>query len=830
MSPDSNGHYWNSVHSAVYHADMVDISNNTTTVDLGFDAAPGTDFFNGPSGTNENPALSEYDATALGDLGVDEAVYDYYVSSRFQVQGLDTGRTYSLTFFGSHKFSADDATVYSVYSNTNYTQVVASVSLNVQTPGSAWLHNSNTVAVISNLVPQTGNILYVGFEGSTGDSGYLNAMKIESAPQSGPPSLEAYVNPMNGNVPVPRETRVDADETRKLAFPSARGFGRFADPDIGPGQDFDAIKVTNLLDSGPGSYRDAIMSTNGPRVVIFTVSGTIDLTETVLMREPQDNVYVAGQTSPGGIQLKCSGNNEKAPLRAVRTRDIIARFLKLRPGLDHALSSDVDSLAMNDVENSIFDHLSLQWSTDEAAHITSKGDGVTLQWSLQSEPLRCGPCRSDNHSQHDYGVFSDVNKNLTLYKNFFMGGRWRNPNVQATNALEMINNVGYNYGEYAAQFYVNATRGNLIANIIGNWYSKGPRTAGDPHMLFASYEGSSSHGFEFYVDGNIGMRDTSGVCNINFLAPHLTSPVMEQNGTLLTPDGQTGIVFAVARADGLSIPAEDIVSADQAMKDVIVGAGAMQDMFSTPRRDLVDARSMGQFQNCDDTGYTPQPDPLDAIPAPGYPDLTTNTTWSWTTNDVDDDGMLDAWETLYADLSLVPNGDPDGDGWSNMEEFLNYMAGEHIQWTGTGDPVLVPPVYCGYPVGVQPTADMDSDGLPDGWEWFHFGQTDHPNGEPHIDWDGDGHSNLQELYAGTNPTNASSIFMIKEVSPSGDTYEVTWLSASGKTYAIYRTDDLVSGWTNAASTNHISASPSGTNTWFDTQAPTHGASYRVRVE
>lgn len=619
------------------------------------------------------------------------------------------------------------------------------------------------------------------------------------AANGGPTGLEAYVDPLNGNVPVPRETRVDSDESRKLAFPSARGHGRFADPDIGPGQDFQVFKVTNTSDSGPGSYREAIMSTSGPRVVIFTISGTIDLTEDVLMREAQDDVYIAGQTSPGGVQFKCSGNNKKAPLRAVRTSDIVARFLKLRPGLDHAVSSDMDSLAMGDVRNCIFDHLSLQWSTDEAAHITSKDGGVTLQWSLQSEPLRCGPCRGDNHAQHDYGVFCDVNENLTLYKNLFMGGRWRNPNVQATNSLELINNVGYNYGQYAAQFYVNATRGNLIANIVGNWYSKGPRTVDDPHMLYAAYEGSSTYGFEFYLKGNVGPRDTNGCGNVDNSGPLLTSPILEQFGTLLNPAGEEGVIFLEPRAGGLSIPSAEIVTAEEALKDVIAGAGALQDVFDTPRRDLVDARSIGQLQNATNHAYTPAPDPLDAIPPPGYPDLTQGATWTWAGNDTDDDGMLDSWENLYADLSLTPNGDPDGDGWSNMEEFLNYLAGEHIQWNGTGNPALFPPPGSGYPALPQPDPDTDADGLPDDWERYTLNTLAYTATN---DFDNDGLDNQGELTAGTDPDDDTDFFQLDIESVDGSvqvdlpTVDATeyWFGGQRRFYSLQHAAQLPGSW------------------------------------
>lgn len=171
-NPDSNGNYWNSVWSGAFYADVVNTSNTVTQVDFGFDVAGGTDNYNGPGGVIAAAALG-----ALG--GATNAVNDYYTSSRFQIQGLNPFRRYNLTFFGSHAFSVNDTTLYSVFSDSAYTQLVARVGLQVQVPESPWLHNSNTVAILTNLVPQAGNILYVQFEGNAGDNGYLNAMKID---------------------------------------------------------------------------------------------------------------------------------------------------------------------------------------------------------------------------------------------------------------------------------------------------------------------------------------------------------------------------------------------------------------------------------------------------------------------------------------------------------------------------------------------------------------------------------------------------------------------------------------------------------------------------
>src|SRR5207249_1499057 len=84
------------------------------------------------------------------------------------------------------------------------------------------------------------------------------------------------------------------------AFPTAEGFG--AGARVGRGGR--VMEVTNLNDSGPGSLRSA-MEAAGPRICVFRVSGMIILKTAIKVREPY--LTVAGQTSPGGIEIKGSG-------------------------------------------------------------------------------------------------------------------------------------------------------------------------------------------------------------------------------------------------------------------------------------------------------------------------------------------------------------------------------------------------------------------------------------------------------------------------------------------------------------------------------------------
>ena len=196
-NPDPNGNSWNSLFPGVFYTDLVDTTNSPTTIDFGFSTAVGTDSFNGPAGVTSFPnptpaeiAATDIDTAALGILGVKEAAIDFAASpggadnrTRFEIQQLDPTKTYNLTFFGSHKFSDNATTVYSVYTDNTYTTVVGTTSVNVQNPSDASLHNRNTLVTISGLPPQAGNILYVEFVGSQGGLGYLNDMQITAVPE-----------------------------------------------------------------------------------------------------------------------------------------------------------------------------------------------------------------------------------------------------------------------------------------------------------------------------------------------------------------------------------------------------------------------------------------------------------------------------------------------------------------------------------------------------------------------------------------------------------------------------------------------------------------------
>ncbi|MDB6018257.1 MAG: hypothetical protein JWR19_2746 [Pedosphaera sp.] len=191
VNPDVNGHYWNSVQPGAFFSNLVDTSNQVTTIDFGFDGAAGTDSYNGPAGATSIPptpteiAATDIDPGALGNLGIINAAFDYVngVGAKFQIQQLDPTKKYNLTFFGSHKFNSDANTIYSVYSDSTYTTLIGRTNVNVFQPGSPWLHNRDQTVTISNLSPPADNIFYVSFVGSAGGDGFLNAMQISVVQQ-----------------------------------------------------------------------------------------------------------------------------------------------------------------------------------------------------------------------------------------------------------------------------------------------------------------------------------------------------------------------------------------------------------------------------------------------------------------------------------------------------------------------------------------------------------------------------------------------------------------------------------------------------------------------
>ncbi len=197
VSPDSQGHYWNNLHNIASPLVLTNAGGTATAITFMFDTSNpaytnlssgfGTDSYNGPAGPTDvnGPNSCVFNPGALGYLGITNAVYDYFVSAHFLLQNMNPAHQYSLTFFGSHKYSFNPTTVYSVYSDSNYSTLIASTNLLV---GTGAAHNQDTVAVLSPITPSTNGSLYVKFIAPDGNLGYLNCMQIVDLSTNIPPT------------------------------------------------------------------------------------------------------------------------------------------------------------------------------------------------------------------------------------------------------------------------------------------------------------------------------------------------------------------------------------------------------------------------------------------------------------------------------------------------------------------------------------------------------------------------------------------------------------------------------------------------------------------
>jgi hypothetical protein len=279
------------------------------------------------------------------------------------------------------------------------------------------------------------------------------------------------------------------------AFPGAEGGGMYTSGGRG-GQ---VIYVENLNDKGPGSLRKAIEA-SGPRTIIFKVSGNIELSKPIYIKN--GDVTIAGQSAPGdGICLTNYGVEVEAD-------NVIIRFIRVRPG--HKSGEELDAISGMNQKNIIIDHCSFSWGTDEAASFYENTD-FTMQWCIVSESLDQSVHSKGNHGYG--GIWGGLN--ASFHHNLISDHVSRNPrfhgsrynNNPDSEQVDFRNNVIYNWGSNSVY---GGEEGSY--NMVNNYYKPGPATKKDVRYRILdltqsfynpNYNKDTLGAGKFYIIGNV---------------------------------------------------------------------------------------------------------------------------------------------------------------------------------------------------------------------------------------------------------------------------------------------------------------------------------------
>jgi hypothetical protein len=398
--------------------------------------------------------------------------------------------------------------------------------------------------------------------------------------------------------------------SQQPAFPGAEGFGATATG----GRGGVVCHVTNLNDSGPGSLREAVGQPN--RTVVFDIGGVIKVNRRISVAS---KVTIAGQTAPGegiviyGPGISFSGSN-----------NIIARYLRFHGSIDMPRGGCV--VVIDNADNIILDHCSITWGRWDNLHI-KESTNITVQYCINGESI--DPQR--------FGALLENPTNLSIHHCLWIDNQSRNPKAKA--AIQVINNVVYNWGKSGL------VGGHSAAlhyqDVLNNYFIAGPSSTDNFLSMFTATDHVFHH-------GNYKDLNKDGILN----------------GELVTTEDfvKEGATLEATPHNSPPIPVKPD-SADAAYRIVLAQAGA------SLVRDQVDARLISQLASLGTKGQI-----INTESVVGGQGAVQS---AKTPLDSDQDGMPDSWEKEH---KLDPKNpadqkeDPDKNGYTNLEEYLNSLA------------------------------------------------------------------------------------------------------------------------------------------------------------
>jgi pectate lyase len=434
------------------------------------------------------------------------------------------------------------------------------------------------------------------------------------------------------------------------AFPGAEGFGALTTG----GRGGKVIYVTNTNTSGPGSFTEAV-NTKGPRTVLFKVSGQIVLPQDVWIEEP--DLTLIGYTAPGdGVEIcgrVCLAANNVI-MRGMRWR--------LRP----PLSADGMN-TQGDLHNLIFDHCSFAYGSDEALRFIGETHtfwNYTLQYciigpgmaGLGTHPYgpEIGGVGSIHHCvlQNTLSRSPEVDCTRLDWRNNIMFNLRSGHSKRLTSQFNFVNNLIIDNPDQPYSYQFGATANNYIA---GNFHeSKGKRVPFQAGANTENTAGGDDH------DGDLAPNSSEAM-----KAPWRVMPV--------TTDNAVDLEQRLLPIVGANLPKRD--STDTFWIQGIVtrkGKPAFWDKNDPNWKSYNQgSNDRSAFMRWDSTDFPP--------PAAGAKPAV----------DTDGDGLPDDWELANKlDPKNPADGpaDADGDGYTNLEEYLNHTnPRQFVDYTDPGN-------------------------------------------------------------------------------------------------------------------------------------------------
>jgi hypothetical protein len=342
-------------------------------------------------------------------------------------------------------------------------------------------------------------------------------------------------------------------------FPGAEGYGT----NTRAGRAGKLIRVTNLNDNGPGSFRAAV-TTAGPRTVIFDVSGQINLSSPIFISsasngdDPRDGtkdfLTIAGQTAPSpGITIKGS--------LIIRASDVLVQHLRVRPGNSGGRRDAI--MVQGPLNRVVLDHISVSWAGGGGKNLSTYNvTDVTVSNGITSEAF-------------PYGMLISENDVVSVVRTLFAHNFDRNPQVKGGSRVTLVNNEVYNPGGKGRPFmgvWNNPAgeppkEGPNYCNIIGNTAKVGPTGSGLAYqfqfdLLGGSqcYMSDNAFGFIYHMDSGV----TTG------MKPVGSPPFALPNPLTVLPSSQ---VESYLRANAGARPADRDPVDIRIMNDVINRSG-----------------------------------------------------------------------------------------------------------------------------------------------------------------------------------------------------------------------------------------------------------------